>query len=100
MALVDQLPEDLNPLICRSICALDFDFEELGRLRRVSKLWRQAVESGSLGRAGPFHQAGLRKFACRVVDSKQISYPALGILNKSGTVLHVHPLRQGRMARA
>lgn len=98
--LFEQLPADINEIICSFISALDLDHEQLGSLRFVSKAWRQAVEDGSLGMAGLVHAAGLHKFACRVSKGlPRESYPALGILNKDGTKLHVHPLMTGHFGK-
>lgn len=99
MALFEQLPEDVNLLICRFVLASDLDLEQLGRLRCVSKAWKQAVEEGALGNAGSFHRAGLPKFVCRVTSSARKTYPGLGILNEDGTVLHIHPCISGAFGK-
>lgn len=91
MALFEQLSEDVNHLICHFVAALDLDPEQLGKLRRVSKDWKQAVADGVLGSAGVLYKAGLPKFVCRgTCNGGLSSWPALAILNEDGTVLHIH----------
>jgi hypothetical protein len=95
MALFEQLPSDVNRLLCASVSNLELDFEELSRLRCVSKAWKVAVEEGSLGTAGPFCKPGLKKFVCRLIGLGEVTYPGLGILSEDWADLYVQPMRQG-----
>ncbi|GAQ88920.1 hypothetical protein KFL_004700020 [Klebsormidium nitens] len=95
MSLFERLPPDVNLYICGFISAFELDFEELGRLRRVSKAWKEAVEEGLLGNPGRFHKAGLTKFACRLISNEEKAYPGLAILDDTGGELHLHPLMAG-----
>lgn len=96
MALFEQLPEDVNLLICRRLYfPVQLDLEQLGKLRRVSKAWKQMVEDGHLGSVGAFHRPGLPKFVCRVSNRVGQTYPGLGVLSGYGGLLHVHPFLSG-----
>lgn len=98
-SLFEELPEDVNALICGFVFALDLDLGELGRLQRISKAWKHAVEEERLGSAGSLLRPGLLKFACRVADSNRYTYPALGIVDQDKAVFHIHPCLAGRYGK-